>query len=219
MRTIAKSAVVLLTLAVGILVASPAHAISAVNVLTTGSLGGPNVAVNDVISSGLKTGTTANFFTTATGTTGVKCSVSNFTGSVLGNPAAGGDATESLTAQNFSSCTSNIFGVTAVNSIIIQNLPYSATLNGASKVLTVSGTIRAAVSLQSAFGAVNCTYQRASGSFTGNANNADNSLNFSGVQFTKSAGSGLCPANSFFSAAYAPARDTTVAGSPLVFVQ
>ena len=219
MRSIVKTAAVLMTLAAGVLFASPAHAIDAVNVLTTGSLGGANVAVGDVISSSLKSGTTANFFTTATGTTGVKCSVSQFTGSVLTNPGAGGVATESLTAQTFSSCTSNIFGVTAVNSITIQNLPYSASLDGTSKVLTVTGTIRAAVSLQSVLGAVNCTYQRSSGSFTGNADNADNSLNFGNVQFTKLSGSGLCPSNSFFTATYAPARDTTVAGSPLVFVQ
>jgi hypothetical protein len=227
MRSIAKSAVVLLALAAGILVASPAHAIDAVNVLTTGSLGGPNVAVNDTVSSGLKSGTTANFFTTATGSTGVKCSVSQFTASILTNPGAGGIATENLTGQTFpaATCTTNVAGTSRVNSITINNLPYSATVNGTSKVLTVTagaaGPIQASVSLQSFLGAVNCTYRLPTGvtSFTGNASNTDNSLTFTNVQFSKSAGSGLCPGSSFFSATYAPAQDTTVAGSPLVFVQ
>ena len=43
-------------------------------------------------------------------------------------------------------------------------------------------------------------------------------MNFSG-QFTKSSGPGLCPANFPFSIVYAPVRDTSVTGSPVVFAQ
>jgi hypothetical protein len=222
MRKIASTAAVLLAVSVGLLVASPAHA-DAAAVLTTGSLGGPNVAVGDVVSSGLKSGTTAKFFTTAGGTTGVTCSVSQFTGSILTNPAAGGVATESLTAQTFSSCTSNIFGVTAVQSITVNNLAYGATLNGATKALTLTGgapgPIQATVRLSTLFGTVTCVYRAVGNTFAGSANNADNSLNFTSQQLTKFSGPVVCPGNSFFTASYAPARDTTVAGSPLVFVQ
>jgi hypothetical protein len=221
MRKIASAAAILFTVAVGILVAAPAHA-DAAAVLTTGSVGGPNVAVGDVVSSGLKSGTTAKFFTTAGGTTGVQCSVSQFTGTILTNPAAGGVATENLTAQTFSSCTSNIFGVTAVQSITVNNLPYNATLNGTSKALTLtgaSGAIQATVRLSTLFGTVTCVYAAVGNTLAGTADNADNSLNFSAQQLTKSSGPVVCPGNSFFTANYAPARDTTVAGSPLVFVQ
>jgi len=221
MRKIASTAAILFTVAVGILVAAPAHA-DAAAVLTTGSVGGPNVAVGDVVSSALKSGTTAKFFTTAGGTTGVTCSTSQFTGTVLTNPAAGGVATENLTAQTFSGCTSNIFGVNSVQSIIVNNLPYNATLNGTSKALTLtgaSGAIQATVKLGTLFGTVTCAYQAVGNTLAGTANNADNSLNFTSQQLAKSTGPNVCPGNSFFTASYAPARDTTAAGSPVVFVQ
>jgi len=221
MRKIASTAAILFTVAVGIFVAAPAHAAAAA-VLTTGSVGGPNVAVGDVVSSSLKSGTTAKFFTTATGTTGVQCSTSQFTGTILTNPDAGGVATENLTAQTFSNCTSNIFGVNAVRSITVNNLPYNATLNGTSKALTLtgaSGAIQATVVLGTLFGNVTCAYQAVGNTLAGSANNTDNSLNFANQQLSKSTGPVVCPGSSFFTANYAPARDTTAAGSPLVFVQ
>jgi hypothetical protein len=221
MRKIVHAAAVLAVLTVGVLMASPANAAGA-SVLTTGSVGGTNVAVGDVVSSALKSGTTAKFFTTSTGTTGVVCSVSAFTGSIVTNPAAGGTATETLTAQTFSSCTSNISGVTGVQSITVQNLPYNAAINGTAKTITLtgaSGPIQALVKLSTLLGTVNCTYQANGNTLSGTTSNTDNSLNFANQQFTKSAGSGLCPGSSFFTASYAPAKDTTVSGSPLVFVQ
>jgi len=224
MRTILKSAIVLVSLAAGILIASPAHAIdvNAVNVLTNSSLGGANVAVGAVISSGLKTGTTAKFLTTATGTTGVTCTVSTFSGTVLTNPAAGGVATESLTAQSFSSCTSNIFGVTAVQSITVNNLPYNAAVNGTSKAITLTaagGLIQATVRLSTLLGTVTCVYRPSSGSLAGVTSNTDNSIAFTSQQFTRATGPAVCPGSSFFTARYAPAKNTSVVGSPNVFVQ
>src|SRR5690349_18474227 len=92
------------------LVGSPANAAAdEVNVLTTGSAGGAAVTVGDVLTAGIKAGTTADFATTSGGTTGVKCAASSFTASVVDNPVAPGVATESTTAQTFGSCTANIF--------------------------------------------------------------------------------------------------------------
>jgi hypothetical protein len=220
MRRFALSAAALLTVAAaGLFLASPANAAGS-NVLTTGSLGGPNVAVGDVITASLKSGTTATF---VSGSSSVSCTVSQFTATVTGNPAAGGTATESLTAQTFSSCTAHITGVTRVNSITVNNLSYNTSVNAATSAVSLSagtaGPVQATISLQTILGAVNCSYRPTSGSLSGTASNTDNSIAFSGQALTKSSGSGLCPGTSTFSATYAPANDTSVAGSPAVFVQ
>jgi hypothetical protein len=222
-RTVSLAAAALIATAVGLFIAAPAHAAGTSDVLTTGSVGGANVAVNDVISSSLKSGTSAKFTTQSGGTSGVTCTASTFTGTVLTNPAAGGDATESLTAQTFGSCTSNITGVTAVQSIIVNNLPYNADVNGTSKAITLTGgtagVIQATVKLSTLFGTVTCAYQANSNTITGTTSNTDNSLAFTNAGFSKSSGPIVCPSTSFLTATYAPAADTTVTGSPAVFVQ
>jgi hypothetical protein len=179
------------------------------------------------VSANLKSGTKANFFTTSNGTSGASCSASTLTATVTSNPAAGGTAGESLTAQTFSSCTSNIAGVTKVNSVTVNNLPYTVTANGSTKAITLSGgsagSIQATVSLGTVLGNVTCTYKAGTtssggGSLSGTGSNTDNSITLSNQQFTKSSGSGLCPTNSFLSATYAPVQDTSVSGSPAVFL-
>ena len=220
MRRFALSAAALLTVAAaGLFIASPANAAGS-NVLTTGSVGGANVAVGDVISASLKSGTSATF---VSGSSSVTCTVSQFTATVTSNPAAGGTAGESLTAQTFSSCTAHITGVTSVKSIVVNNLPYVTSINGTSKAVSLSagsaGPVQATISLNTILGTVNCSYRPTSGSLSGTGSNTDNSIAFSGQGLTKSSGSGLCPGTSTFSATYAPSLDTSVAGSPAVFVQ
>jgi hypothetical protein len=218
MRRFAKSAVVALTLGVAILVASPAHA-DAPDVLTTGSAGGSNVAVGDTVASGLASGTSATF---TSGNSSVSCTVSQLTASVTSNPAAGGTASESLTGQTFSSCTAHIPGVTAVNSIVVNDLPYNTSVSAASGVSVGAGSngpVQATISLRTILGNVNCSYRPTSGSLTGATSNTDNSITFTGQGLTKSSGSGLCPGTSTFAATYAPVQDTSAAGSPAVFVQ
>src|SRR5947209_14459244 len=102
--------------------AAPAASADAVDVLTTGSVGGANVTVGDVLQAGLTSGTTATFLD-ANGK-GVTCTTATFTASVTANPAAPGAATESVTNLTFSGCKSNISGVSSVKSITIDNLPY-----------------------------------------------------------------------------------------------
>lgn len=211
-----------LTFAVGILLPSPAKAADDA-VLTEGAVGGPAVAVGAVISSGLKAGTAATFYTTATGTTGVTCKVSSFSGTVTANPPAGGVATESVTAQTFSSCTSNIFGVTAVQSITVGNLPFDAAVDGSTGAITIAsgnaGTIQATVRLSTLLGTTTCVYQVVDKAFTGTTSNTDNSIAFSNAAFAKSSGPVLCPSSSFFTATYAPAVVSSSPDSPAVFVQ
>ncbi|MFE1291989.1 Tat pathway signal sequence domain protein [Streptomyces sp. NPDC058751] len=190
-------------------------------VLTTGSAGGTPVAVGDVLTASLASGTSATLYSSATGTSGVSCSASTFTATVTDNPASPGTATESLTGHTFnaSSCSSNVVGVLGVTSITVDNLPYSTAVNsdGSLTVTPAAGsTIQTTVKLRSLLGTLTCVYRAAS--LTGTTDNSDNSLSFTSQQFTKFSGSSLCFSNGYFTAKYAPVTDTSQAGSPAVFV-
>jgi hypothetical protein len=222
MRKLAQSAVVLLALGAAVLIATPSFAAGS-NVLTTGSVGGPNVAVNDVLQASLKSGTNATF---TSGSTVVTCAASTFTATVTSNPAAGGTANESLTAQSFTSCTatgnSNVRGV---NSLTVNNLPYNTAVTGTSLTISAgaAGSVKATISLNTIIGTVNCSYgpgTGGNGSINGTTSNTDNSVTFGSQTFNRITGNQfVCPANTVFAATYAPSVDTSVSGSPAVFVQ
>lgn len=210
------------TLAVGALPASATSSVASTPVLTTGGAGGPAVAVGDVLAAPLAAGTRATFYSTATGSTGVTCAVSQFTARVTDNPAAPGTATESLTGQTFGSCTSNVTGVTSVRSLAVGNLPYTVSVSDAAGLPVTmaggsAGPIQATAVLNSWFGTLTCTYQL-SGAFTGSADNAAHTLAFRNEYFVKSGGSSLCPGEGYFSATYGPVTDTSQPGSPVVHV-
>ncbi|MYR91315.1 Tat pathway signal sequence domain protein [Streptomyces griseofuscus] len=186
--------------------AGPASA--AGTVLTTGSAGGTAVAVGDTLTAPLASGTSATFYSSSTGTSGVKCGTSQFTAKVTANPAAPGTATESLTGQTFSGCTSNVTGVLGVSGVTIDNLPYTAAAASAG-TLTVTppsgSVIQSTVKLSTLLGSVTCVYQGPS--LAGKTANADNSISFTNQQFTKISGSSLCFSTAYFSAKYAPVTD------------
>ncbi|MFI8190032.1 Tat pathway signal sequence domain protein [Streptomyces sp. NPDC085946] len=205
-----------LTAAVGALTLPAAGPASAADtpVLTTGGAGGTPVAVGEVLSANLAGGTTATFYSSATGTSGISCTASKFTATVTGNPTAPGTATESLTAHTFdaASCTSNVTGVLGVSGITVDNLPYATTVSSAG-ALTVSppagSVVQSTVKLRTLLGTVTCVY-RAAG-LSGTASNAGNGISFTNQQFTKASGSSLCFSNAFFTAKYAPV--TTSSGA------
>jgi hypothetical protein len=227
MHRYAKLAIALVVAGGTALAGAPAHASDSgtqvVDVLTYGSLGGTNVAVGDVLTSGLKTGTVATFYSTTTGTTGVKCSASAFSATVLTNPAAGGTATESLTSQTFGTCSANVPGVTSVQSIVVNNLPYNASVNGTSKAVTITGgaagVVQTTVKLGTLLGSITCVYLADLNTVLGLASNTDNSIKFTNQKFNKSSGPSTCFGTAWFSAWYAPVKDSTVVGSPVVFTQ
>ncbi len=187
------------------------------DVLTYGSLAGTNVAVGDVVTSALAAGTTANFYSDATGTSGVTCSTSSFTGTVLTNPAASGTATESVTDQEFSDCSSNVLGVLGVTSVTVQNLPFSAAVNDTADTITITGTdaapVETTVVLSTLLGSATCIYEADADTVTGAVSNTDNSITFTNQQFDLESGSSLCFSNGFFSATYAPVQDSTAGGA------
>ncbi|MFG2121276.1 Tat pathway signal sequence domain protein [Streptomyces sp. NPDC048710] len=209
MRTRSLLALAGTVTALTVAVAVPASADGSA-VLTTGSAGGTAAAVGDTLTAPLAGGTTATLYSSATGTSGVTCTSSQFTATVTGNPSAPGTATESVTGHTFdsSSCTSNVTGVLGVSSITVDNLPYTATVasDGTLTVSPASGsTIQTTVKLRTLLGTITCVYQAPS--LTGKADNSDSSIAFTNQQFTKSSGSSLCFASGYFTAKYAPVTD------------
>ena len=172
--------------------------------------GGNAVAVGDVLTASLASGTTATLYSSATGTSGVSCSSSQFTATVTDNPTAPGTATESLTGHTFSNCSANVLGVLGVTGITVNNLNYTTSVSsdGTVSVTPAAGsTIQTTVVLRTLLGSINCVYQAPS--LSGTADNADNSIKFTAQEFSKVSGSSLCFAKGYFTAKYAPVTDGT----------
>ncbi|WP_306211131.1 Tat pathway signal sequence domain protein [Actinoplanes sp. RD1] len=203
---------------------SPARAAgvaAASTVLTVEAPGGAAVAVGDVLTASVAAGTTADFATAAGGSTGVTCSQSAFTATVTDNPEAPGVASESVTAHTFASCTSNILGVTRVNSVTVNNTPFATTVSSGTGTVTVTGTdaapVQTTLSLGTILGSVTCVYRAVGNAITGVSDNTDNSISFAGQAFTKFSGPITCPGSGYFTARYAPVLDSSATGAPAVF--
>jgi len=185
------------------------------NVITVGSAGGTAAAVGDVATATLAAGTTADFNNAADSSTGAHCSTSQLTATITSNPASPGTATESLSGQTFSNCTANVFGITSVRSVTVNNLSYvtSVSSDGTVTVAPTAGkTIKTTVSLGTLLGNITCVYQSTNaGGISGVTSNADNSITLTDQSFTKLSGSGLCFGTAFLSATYAP---VTINGQP-----
>ncbi|MEU4240925.1 Tat pathway signal sequence domain protein [Actinoplanes sp. NPDC026619] len=189
-------------------------------VLTVGGVGGTNAAVGDTVTAALKSGTNATFYSTATGTSGVSCTASSFSSTVTANPPAPGVATETIDAQTFGGCTSNIVGTLGVRSVTLNNLAYAATIDGGTGAVAISpgsaGPIQATVVITTLLGVITCVYQPVATSLAGVASNADNSIKFTNQQFNKLTGSTLCLSTAYWTATYSPVTDTTQAGPVFV---
>ncbi|MFC5889024.1 Tat pathway signal sequence domain protein [Kitasatospora sp. CM 4170] len=191
-------------------------------VLTHTAVGGPDIAVGDVLTADLVPGSYATFYSSATGTSGIKCATSSFSATVTGNPAAPGVATEQLNTQTFGSCTINVVGVTSVQSITVNNLPYTNSVSDAAGnpvtlAPTAAGPLQTTVVLKTILGTITCVY-RAPGSISGTTSNTGQTIGFASQAFTKVAGPSLCFAAGYFSATYGPVVDSSVAGSPHVYI-
>ncbi|MDH6116220.1 Tat pathway signal sequence domain protein [Kitasatospora sp. GAS204B] len=207
--------------ALAALTAMPASASS--SVLTYGSAGGSTVATGDVLTAALQSGTAATLYSTAAGGTGVSCSSSSFSATVVSNPAAPGTAVETLNSQTFSGCSAvNIPGVTGVNSVTVNNLTYTNNVgDGTGNPVTLSpgtaGPIQTTIKLRTLLGSVTCTYQASPTSLSGATDNTAQTISFSNQSFSKSSGPATCFAAGYFTASYGPVQDTSQAGSPSVY--
>jgi hypothetical protein len=201
------------------LLASAAYADTGA-VLTVGAVGGTNAAVGDTVTASLAAGTKATFYSTTTGTSGVSCTSSNFSSTVTANPPAPGVATETIDAQTFANCSSNIIGTLGVRGVTLNNLAYQASIDGATGAVAIApgsaGPIQATVVITTLLGTINCVYQPAAGSLAGVASNTDNSIKFTNQQFTKISGSSLCLSTAYWTATYSPVTDTTQGGPVFV---
>lgn len=187
------------------------------NVLTAGSTAGTAVAVGDALTASLASGTSATFYSSSTGTSGVSCTTSTFSATATGNPAAPGVASETLDGQTFDGCTTNVFGTTGVQSVTLDNLPYTVSVDDSTNSVTVgagsTGAVQSTVVLNTFLGTITCVYQPTSGTIAGTADNTTNAIVFSNQQFTKISGSGLCFSTAYFTATYSPVQDTTQGGA------
>lgn len=202
-----------------ILLLPATSAFAAGHVLTINKTGGTAVAVGAVLKSGLATGKVATF---SLGTEKLTCKVATFAATVKTNPAKPGAATESLTAQTFSKCTTNQTGIT-VNSIKANNLPYKVSVSDASGLpVTVKGSsstkpIKLTVVASGGGITVKCTYTAKT--LKGTSSNTGSTVTFSKQKFTLASGQNvLCPSGANFAAIFGPVKDTSVTGSPKVFV-
>lgn len=217
---------------IGVLVATalvaalPAAAAAAapVHVLTTGKVRGPAVKPGAVLKASLKSRTSVVF---ANSLGKLTCSRSTFTAKVTANPAKGAKpatAKESIAAETFGGCTIHVTGFkVTIKSIKVANLPYNATVSDAKgNPVRISGRTKAkplllTVTVQIGTGKpFTCGVKAAS--ISGTWSNRGNATAFVKQKFTKSSGGAFCPASGTFSATYGPVKDTSVKGSPAVFV-
>jgi len=188
------------------------------HVLTITKLGGTAVKVDAVLKASLVKGTKA-VFSSGSGT--LSCTQSAFSAKVVTNPAKPGTAEESLTTQTFSKCTISISGV-IIKSITVNNLPYKGTISDATgDPVSVSGSskskpLKATIKVGGIAGSFSCAIKATS--IKGHASNTGNKVTFSKQKFTKLSGGALCPTSALFSASYGPVTDSSVTGSPKVFV-
>ncbi|WP_331730406.1 Tat pathway signal sequence domain protein (plasmid) [Kitasatospora sp. NBC_00070] len=190
-------------------------------VLTYGSPGGTPVSVGDVLTADLVEGTYATLYSSADGSSGVKCAASSFSATVTSNPDAPSVAGENLDSHTFGSCTSNVFGVRSVQSVTVNALSYNHAVSSDSGHPTAlspgeAGTLQTTVVLRTLLGTITCVY-RADG-ITGNASNDDQTLRFVDQAFAKYSGPSLCLPMGYFSATYGPVRDSSAPDSPAIYV-
>ena len=189
------------------------------DVLTISKAGGTAVKTGAVLTTSLAKGSSAVF---SLGPITLTCKSASFTAKVTKNPAAKGTATESVTSQTTSNCKVTGVGGITVKSIKATNLPYDASVSDSTgNPVTVSGTSKTKPVETSVAGSVagssfSCVYQATT--LKGSASNKGNSITFTKQKFTFASGSDTCPKSANFSAAFGPVKDTSVHGSPAVFV-
>lgn len=209
--------------AIALVAALPAAAAAAapVHVLTTGKARGPAVKPGAVLKASLKSRTSAVF---ANSLGKLTCTKSAFTAKVVANPAKTGrpaTAKASITAETFGNCTISVKGVT-IKSQKVANLPYNVTVSDAKgNPVRISGRSKVKpllLSITVKFGTSTFSCSVRAASISGSWTNKGNATVFVKQKFVKAAGGVFCPASGTFSAAYGPVRDTSVKGSPAVFV-
>jgi len=175
-------------------------------VLTTGSVAGTNVAVGDLLSSGV--------------VGGPNCTSASAQAAVHFNPAVPGTATLQLTSLTFSNCTIDMGpGVgTLPATAVVNNLPYSMSIGDGSGDPATLGVVSLTISVNG--GSSSCAYASPA-SLTGSYDNGTASITFSG-SLALSGGTGPlaanCPSSPLNVPSFTSVADSSQSGSPAVFV-
>lgn len=188
--------------AAALLTAMSGTAFASSVVLTYDSLGGTEVAVNDVLHAH-NVGATTLYTTSGSG---LRCSTSHASVTVTSNPTAPGVASGSVDALSFATCVADhLTGVTCVKSVTINNLPYNVT---AASDLTVTVAPRVGTSIQTTvvlctlLGTITCVYQAHNMSLIGVYSNVDSTVTFTNQPFDRTSGPSACPTPVYYSAKY-----------------
>ncbi len=219
----AGAAAVLLPLsAASVAQAAPTKA--KVDVLTTTKAGGTNVKAKAVLAASLTAKTDVDFAAGSNLT--ATCSDSSISFTVTSNPAKPGTADLSLTKEPSSKCkVGGAFGsdVSSI-SVSLAKPPYKATISDK------AGKAGFPVSVSSPVVEVTATAEGTSvvclfttKTLSGTFSNKTNGISFSKQTLTlvTKGSNSLCSAvgtSSTFSASYSPVKDSSVKGSPKVFV-
>jgi hypothetical protein len=180
--------------------------IEGTTVLTTGSVGGTNVAVGDLLSSGV--------------VGGPNCSSASTQAAVHFNPAVPGTATLQLTSLTFSNCTIDMGpGIGPVpGTVVVNDLPLSMSIGDGSGDPATLGVVSLTVSVSG--GSSSCAYASPA-SLTGSYDNGTASITFSG-SLAFSGGTGPlkanCPSSPLNIPKFTSVADSSQPGSPAVFV-
>jgi hypothetical protein len=193
------------------------------SVLTIKKVGGPAVKRGAILTSSLVKGTKVSF--TIGTVASASCSASSFTSVVLTNPSAPGTAILSVRKETLAGCKliKAPAGLT-LKSITPINLPYVSTINSKRKVTVseVSATKPLGFSSKLKLGTLSLTCVYTAKSVKGTASNSTTTVAFSNQKFTldakKSSADCAVAKSSVFSAVFGPVRDTSVKGSPKVYV-
>lgn len=175
-------------------------------ILTTGKVGGTNVAVGDQLSMG--------------STGGPACTSASAHAAVHFNPAVTGTATLQLTSLVFSSCTIDMGpGIGSLPAtVVVNSLPYSMSIGDGPGDPATLGAVSLTISVNG--GSSSCVYASPS-SPTGAYDNSAASITFDG-SIAYSGGTGPlaanCPTSPLNVPMFASLADATQPGSPKVFV-
>jgi hypothetical protein len=193
------------------------------SVLTVGKKGGTAVKKGAKLTASLAKGTKVTLALGSIVT--ITCKSSTIKAKVTANPARPGKATLSVTGWSIK-CPKTVDGI-PLNGVSAINLPYKATVSDAKgDPVAITGHkkskpvgFKAVVTVNGAKDTCIVTAAKVSG----HASNTGNKVSFKSQQFSLASGSSpICSSlggtTATFSATYGPVRDTSVHGSPKVFI-
>jgi hypothetical protein len=223
---LASASVMVLVMPAGLAYAASAHPAASKSkpVLTIKKKGGTAVKKGAKLTASLAKGTKV---TVALGSViTITCKSSTLKAKVTANPARSGKATLSVTGWSIGKCPKSVDGVT-LDGVSAVNLPYGATISTAKgDPVTVTGhkkSKQVGFEAKISLGTTSATCIFTAPTVSGNASNSGNKVSFSKQSFSLASGSSsLCSeagaTTATMSATFGPVRDTTVHGSPKVFV-